>query len=162
VTVLLLEVRRQYGGKTCRRRRTQLRGGGDRSTQPRAQRSSQAAKDIKDLITNSTAQVTDGVDLVNRAGQSLDETASSIKGMADIVAKIASASAEQASGIGQVNKALTQMDDTTQQNSALCEQNAATAKSLEQQAVAMRERVGTSNLDGAARGKTSRRVSAAA
>ena len=106
-----------------------------------AQRSSQAAKDIKDLITNSTAQVSDGVDLVNRAGQSLNEIVSSIKGMADIVAKIANASAEQASGIDQVNKALTQMDDTTQQNSALCEQNAATAKSLEQQAAAMRERV---------------------
>jgi methyl-accepting chemotaxis protein len=106
-----------------------------------AQRSAQAAKDIKDLITNSTAQVGDGVDLVNRAGQSLNEIVSSIKGMADIVAKIANASAEQASGIDQVNKALMQMDDVTQQNSALCEQNAATAKSLEQQSVAMRERV---------------------
>jgi len=106
-----------------------------------AQRSAQAAKDIKDLITNSTAQVSDGVDLVNRAGQSLNEIVSSIKGMADIVSKIANASAEQASGIDQVNKALMRMDDATQQNSALCEQNAATAKSLEQQAVAMRERV---------------------
>jgi methyl-accepting chemotaxis protein len=127
-----------------------------------AQRSSQAAKDIKDLITNSTAQVTDGVDLVNRAGQSLNEIVSSIKGMADIVGKIANASAEQASGIDQVNKALTQMDDTTQQNSALCEQNAATAKSLEQQASAMRESVNAFELDNAARGKPSRRVSTAA
>jgi methyl-accepting chemotaxis protein len=126
-----------------------------------AQRSSQAAKDIKDLITNSTAQVTDGVDLVNRAGQSLNEIVSSIKGMADIVAKIANASAEQASGIDQVNKALTQMDDTTQQNSALCEQNAATAKSLEQQAAAMRERVNAFEL-AERRGRSHRVPSAAA
>src|SRR5262249_19359060 len=99
-------------------------------------------------------------DLVNRAGQSLNEIVSSIKGMADIVGKIANASAEQASGIDQVNKALTQMDDTTQQNSALCEQNAATAKSLEQQAVAMRGRVGAFKLR--ERGGRSRPASTAA
>ena len=103
-------------------------------------------------------QVSDGVDLVSRAGQSLNEIVSSIKGMADIVTKIVSA--EQASGIDQVNKALTQMDDTTQQNSALCEQNAATAKSLEQQAVATRERVNAFEL--AERGGRSRRVPSAA
>jgi methyl-accepting chemotaxis protein len=106
-----------------------------------AQRSSQAAKDIKDLIINSNDQVKDGVDLVNRAGVALNEIVESIKSVASIVSEIANASAEQASGIEQVNKALTQMDEVTQQNSALVEENAATAKTLEHQAKAMDERV---------------------
>jgi methyl-accepting chemotaxis protein len=117
-----------------------------------AQRSSQAAKDIKDLITNSNGQVKDGVDLVNRAGASLTEIVESIKKVAEIVADIANASAEQATGIEQVNKALTQMDEVTQQNSALVEENAATAKTLEHQAKAMDERVAFFKLDAAAEG----------
>jgi methyl-accepting chemotaxis protein len=112
-----------------------------------AQRSSQAAKDIKDLITNSNGQVKDGVELVNRAGTALTEIVESIKTVASIVADIANASAEQASGIEQVNKALTQMDEVTQQNSALVEENAATAKTLEHQAKAMDERVAFFKLD---------------
>jgi methyl-accepting chemotaxis protein len=106
-----------------------------------AQRSSQAAKDIKDLITSSAGQVKDGVDLVNRAGASLSEIVESIKGVAGIVSDIANASNEQASGIDQVTRALTQMDEATQQNSALVEQNAATAKTLDEQQAAMRERI---------------------
>jgi len=115
-----------------------------------AQRSSQAAKDIKDLITNSNGQVKDGVDLVNRAGTALTDIVDSIKKVAEIVADIANASAEQASGIEQVNKALTQMDEVTQQNSALVEENAATAKTLEHQAKAMDERVAFFKLDAVA------------
>ncbi len=115
-----------------------------------AQRSSQAAKDIKDLITNSNDQVKGGVELVNRAGAALTEIVDSIKKVADIVADIASASNEQSTGIEQVNKALTQMDEVTQQNSALVEENAATAKTLEHQAKAMDERVAFFKLDGAA------------
>jgi methyl-accepting chemotaxis protein len=106
-----------------------------------AQRSSQAAKDIKDLITNSTDQVKDGVDLVNRAGQSLNEIVASIKKVTAVVSEIANASMEQSTGIDQINKALNQMDEVTQQNSALVEENAATAKTLEQQAKSMDERV---------------------
>jgi methyl-accepting chemotaxis protein len=106
-----------------------------------AQRSAQAAKDIKDLITNSSGLVKEGVALVNRAGGSLDEIVGSIKTVAEIVAGIAAASIEQSAGIEQVNKALTQMDEVTQQNSALVEENAATAKTLEVQAKAMDERV---------------------
>ena len=112
-----------------------------------AQRSSQAAKDIKDLITNSSTQVKDGVDLVNRTGASLNEIVASIKSVADIVADIATASNEQATGIEQVNKALTQMDEVTQQNSALVEENAATAKTLESQSAAMSERVAFFRID---------------
>ena len=106
-----------------------------------AQRSSQAAKDIKDLIVNSSGQVRDGVDLVNRAGSSLSEIVESIKQVAGIVADIATASAEQASGLDQVSKALVQMDEATQQNSALVEENAATAKTLDDQQAEMRERM---------------------
>src|SRR5262245_14762248 len=112
-----------------------------------AQRSSQAAKDIKDLITSSAGQVKEGVDLVNRAGASLKDIVASIKKVADIVADIANASMEQSTGIEQVNKALTQMDEVTQQNSALVEENAATAKTLETQAGAMDQRVGVFHLD---------------
>ena len=106
-----------------------------------AQRSSQAAKDIKDLITSSTGQVKEGVELVNKTGASLTEILGSIKKVAEIVSDIAAASAEQSSGIDQVNIALTQMDEVTQQNSALVEQNAAAAKALEQQSQTMDERV---------------------
>ena len=113
-----------------------------------AQRSSQAAKDIKDLITNSNGQVKDGVDLVNRAGVALTEIVESIKTVADIVAGIATASAEQSTGIDEINKALTQMDGVTQQNSALVEENAATAKTLEFQAKSMDEQVAFFQVDG--------------
>jgi methyl-accepting chemotaxis protein len=106
-----------------------------------AQRSSQAAKDIKDLITNSSGQVQEGVELVNRAGASLTEIVESIKKVADIVSDIATASAEQARGVDGINRALSQMDEVTQQNSALVEENAATAKTLEHQSKAMSERV---------------------
>ncbi len=106
-----------------------------------AQRSSQAAKDIKDLITSSNGQVKDGVELVSKAGESLNEIVESIKKVAAGVSDIANASIEQATGIEQINKALTQMDEVTQQNSALVEENAATAKTLEHQAKAMDDQV---------------------
>jgi len=112
-----------------------------------AQRSSQAAKDIKDLIGHSTAQVKEGVGLVNDAGGQLHKIVESINGVASIVSQIAAASAEQAGGIDQVNKALAQMDEVTQQNSALVEENAATAKTLEQSSAAMSERVSAFRLD---------------
>ncbi len=115
-----------------------------------AQRSSQAAKDIKHLITGSAGQVRDGVDLVNRAGNSLNEIVDSIKKVAAIVAEIASASTEQAGGIAQINRALGQMDEVVQQNSALVEENAATAKTLEHQARAMSERIATFRVDATA------------
>jgi methyl-accepting chemotaxis protein len=115
-----------------------------------AQRSAQAAKDIKNLITNSNSQVKEGVDLVNEAGAALNEIVESSKGVAEIVSDIAAASAEQATGIDQVNKALAQMDEVTQQNSALVEENAATAKTLEQQSIAMDERVGFFRFDATA------------
>jgi len=106
-----------------------------------AQRSSQAAKDISGLITNSSGQVKGGVELVNRAGAALNDIVESIKGVADIVSDIATASAEQATGLDQIKEALSQMDEATQQNSALVEENAATAKTLADQSGAMGEQV---------------------
>jgi methyl-accepting chemotaxis protein len=124
-----------------------------------AQRSSQAAKDIKDLITSSGGQVQNGVELVNKAGGALAEIVESINQVAAIVSDIASASSEQASGVEEVNKALTQMDEVTQQNSALVEEATATAKTLDEQARAMSERVSFFHLDDAA--EPQRSVSAA-
>jgi methyl-accepting chemotaxis protein len=125
-----------------------------------AQRSSQAAKDIKDLINSSNSQVQEGVELVNRAGGSLEEIVASIMRVATIVADIATASNEQATGLDQISKALSQLDEVTQQNSALVEENAATAKTLEQQSSDMGERVDFFRLDGLA--QTVRAPSAAA
>jgi methyl-accepting chemotaxis protein len=120
-----------------------------------AQRSSQAAKDIKDLIVNSSGQVEQGVQLVNRAGDSLKDILQSIRAGADIVSDIANASSEQAAGIDQINKALAQMDEVTQQNSALVEENAATAKTLEDQSSALDGRVAVFQLDAGAVAATS-------
>jgi methyl-accepting chemotaxis protein len=98
--------------------------------------------------------VQEGVGLVNRAGTALTEIVDSIKRVADIVADIAHASAEQATGLEQVNKALTQMDEVTQQNSALVEENTATAKTLEKESHDMNERISFFRLDtGAPAGK---------
>jgi len=80
--------------------------------------------------------------------------------VADIVSDIARASSEQAEGIDQVNKALSQMDEVTQQNSALVEENAATAKTLEQQATAMNERVSTFHLEGGTTAGAAKRAAA--
>jgi methyl-accepting chemotaxis protein len=114
-----------------------------------AQRSSQAAKDIKSLIATSGVEVQHGVDLVNKAGSSLNEIVHAIRSVATIAAEVANASAEQAIGIEQINQALVRMDEVTQQNSALVEENAATTRRLEDQARTMHERVASFRLDGA-------------
>jgi methyl-accepting chemotaxis protein len=99
-----------------------------------AQRSADAAKEIKALIGRSVEQVEQGTVLVDQAGKTMDEIVGSIQRVSDIVAEISSASAEQSSGVQQVSQAVTQMDQSTQQNSALVEQSAAAANSLRSQA----------------------------
>jgi len=121
-----------------------------------AQRSSEAAKNITDLIAKSSDRVKEGVGLVNRAGTALGEIVASIKQVAEIVASIATASAEQSTGLGQISKALAQMDDVTQQNSALVEENTATAKTLQQQSHDMQTRIATFKLDSGATTSTRR------
>jgi methyl-accepting chemotaxis protein len=112
-----------------------------------AQRSSQAAKDIRELITNSAVQVKEGVELVNSAGKTLEEVVASIGKVTSVVSAIANAGLEQSTGIEQINRALVQMDEATQQNSALVEENAATAKTLEEQAAQMDLRIGMLHKD---------------
>ena len=126
-----------------------------------AQRSSQAAKDIKDLILDSSGQVRQGVDLVNRTGTTLEEIMNSIKEVVDLVSDIATASGEQATGIEQINKTLSQIDEMTQQNAAMVEENAAAARTLGEQAEAMAERIGAFKLSGQPVAKPVQRAAAA-
>ncbi len=102
-----------------------------------AQRSAEAAKEIKTLITGSVAQVEQGTALADQAGESMQEIVTSIKRVSDIVNEISAASVEQSTGVGQVEQAVSQMDQTTQQNAALVEQSAAAADSLRTQAEAL-------------------------
>ena len=99
-----------------------------------AQRSAEAAKEIKGLIGASVDRVEQGSALVDQAGVTMQEVVASIRRVSDIVSEISSASAEQSSGVAQVGQAITRMDQGTQQNAALVEQSAAAADSLKQQA----------------------------
>ncbi|THC40630.1 chemotaxis protein [Massilia sp. Mn16-1_5] len=99
-----------------------------------AQRSAAAAKDIKDLITESVGQVDLGTRLVDQAGATMNEVVDSIKRVSGLIGEIATASDEQRAGIEQVNQAIVQMDHVTQQNAALVEQAAAAAESMQEQA----------------------------
>ncbi|WP_031333960.1 methyl-accepting chemotaxis protein, partial [Xanthomonas phaseoli] len=87
-----------------------------------AQRSSAAAKEIKDLIGDSVQRVTDGSQLVDQAGRTMAEIVSSVQRVTDIMGEISAASQEQSAGIEQVNLTVTQMDEATQQNAALVEE----------------------------------------
>jgi methyl-accepting chemotaxis protein len=104
-----------------------------------AQRSAQAADDIKTLIQNSNGQVNDGVKLVNQAGQSLTAIMGSIGKVSDIVQKISNASQEQAAGVQEINSSITNMDEMTKQNSALVEESSASARTLSDQALKLGE-----------------------
>ncbi len=108
-----------------------------------AQRSGEAAKDIKVLIGASGSEIAQGVHLVNAAGKSLDQIVSSSKSLADTVAEIASAAGEQANGIEEMSQVVAQMDEITQQNAALSEQSAAAAQSLADQIDRLNGLVGT-------------------
>ncbi|QVQ27343.1 methyl-accepting chemotaxis protein [Achromobacter deleyi] len=104
-----------------------------------AQRSAQAAKEIKTLIEDSASKVGEGSRQVEGAGATMQEVVTSVRHVTDIMSEIAAASQEQASGIDQVNRAVAQMDEVTQQNAALVEEAAAAAGSMQDQA---RELVG--------------------
>ena len=106
-----------------------------------AQRSAEAAKEIKGLIEDSVGKVKAGAQLVDESGKTLDDIIAGTQKMADIVAEIAAASIEQASGIDQVNNAVTQMDNMTQDNAALVEEAAAASRSMEDQAQVLMEQV---------------------
>ncbi len=111
-----------------------------------AQRSATAAKEIKQLISQSTGRVSEGSALVDNAGQIIAEIVGSVQRVTDIVSNISSASTEQSLGIEQVNTAVTQMDEVTQQNAALVEQASAAAHALSDQANALRDAVAVFTL----------------
>ena len=106
-----------------------------------AQRSAAAAKDIRDLIAGSKAQVADGVRLVRGAGDTLDEIATSAGSVAQMIAEISAAASEQANGIAAMRQSVGHMDEATQQNAALAEQSAGVAADLAERIEVLRELV---------------------
>jgi methyl-accepting chemotaxis protein len=98
-----------------------------------AQRSAEAAKEIKSLISTSTAQVGEGVQLVAETGKSLERIVAKVAEINTVVSDIASGAQEQATGLQQVNTAINEMDKVTQQNAAMAEQATAAGRSLAQE-----------------------------
>ncbi|MEO3691768.1 methyl-accepting chemotaxis protein [Roseateles paludis] len=113
-----------------------------------AQRSADAAKEIKQLITHSVEQVERGTAQADRAGSTMTEIVQSIRRVTDIVSEISAASEEQNGDVAQVGQAIGQMDQATQQNAALVEQSAAAAESLSQQAKQLVQAVALFKLRG--------------
>ena len=111
-----------------------------------AQRSATAAKEIKELISDSVAKVEDGSRLVDEAGATMDEIVTAVKRVTDIMSEISAASHEQSTGIEQVNQAVTQMDEVTQQNAALVEEAAAATESMKEQAQVLTQAVSAFKL----------------
>jgi len=113
-----------------------------------AQRSASAAKEIKELISDSVEKVEEGARYVDESGNALQEIMAAVENVSSIIGEIASASQEQASGIDQVNTAVNQMDEGTQQNAALVEQVAAASESMEEQARQLQKLVNFFRVDG--------------
>ena len=112
-----------------------------------AQRSADAAKEIKSLISASVERVEHGSTLVDRAGATMTEIVTSIARVTDIMGEISAASTEQSTGVGQIGEAIAQMDEATQQNAALVEESAAAAESLRDQAQQLVQVVAVFKLD---------------
>ena len=114
-----------------------------------AQRSATAAREIKQLIEDSTGKVADGAQLAEQAGKTMGEIVASVQRVTDIMAEISAASQEQAAGIEQVNQTIVQMDETTQQNAALVEEASAAARSMEEQAAGLAQAIAVFRLEDA-------------
>jgi methyl-accepting chemotaxis protein len=112
-----------------------------------AQRSSTAAKEIKELITDSVNKTSEGTKQVENAGETMKEIVASVKRVSDIIGEIAAASNEQSAGISEINQAIIKMDDVTQQNTALVEEAAAAAESLMEQADELANTVSVFSLE---------------
>jgi methyl-accepting chemotaxis protein len=123
-----------------------------------AQRSAEAAKEIKALIEESTSKVDSGSKLAAEAGETMKEVVASVRKVAEITGDISTASREQASGIQQVGQAVTQMDQVTQQNAALVEEVAAASASLQEQAAGLSRAVSAFRVDQSAREDTGLRL----
>ena len=114
-----------------------------------AQRSAEAAKEIKTLIGASVERVESGTQLVQNAGATMGEIVASVQRVTDVIAEISAASREQSDGIHQINAAVTQLDQMTQQNAALVEQSAAAAESLRDQSGRLSEAISVFRLSNA-------------
>jgi methyl-accepting chemotaxis protein len=112
-----------------------------------AQRSGEAAKQIKQLITESVERIDGGSVLISKVGSNIQEVVSEVDGVSNLISQIASEAAGQTAGVGQIDVALQQLDTTTQQNAALVEQAAAAADSLRQQAAALAHAVAAFQLE---------------
>jgi methyl-accepting chemotaxis protein len=99
-----------------------------------AQRSAEAAKEIKGLISTSTAQVSQGVVLVGETGKALERIMAQVVEINNVVAEIAAGAKEQSTAIEEVNTTINQMDQMTQQNAAMAEQSTAASRSLSEEA----------------------------
>jgi methyl-accepting chemotaxis protein len=112
-----------------------------------AQRSGSAAKEIKELIGESAAKVEQGASLVSDAQKTIQEAMKAVERVTGVMSEIEASALEQSDGIEQVNKAVSQIDEVTQHNAALVEQAAAAAKSLEEQAIVLKEAIAVFRLE---------------
>jgi methyl-accepting chemotaxis protein len=113
-----------------------------------AQRSADAAREIKSLIVRSVGEVDEGTRIAGEAGGTMADIVRSVGRVNDIVGEISSAAHEQSTGIGQINEAVGQLDTVTQQNAALVEEAAAATRSMEEQADRLVEAVSVFRIDG--------------
>ncbi|WP_270174190.1 methyl-accepting chemotaxis protein [Diaphorobacter sp. ED-3] len=111
-----------------------------------AQRSAEAAKEIKQLITTSVDNVQSGSAQVEQAGQSMQDIVHSVRRVSDLIGEITASSTEQRDGIGQVNQAVANLDQMTQQNAALVEESSAAAAALHEQAQRLAQVVAVFNV----------------
>ena len=114
-----------------------------------AQRSAEAAREIKGLIGASVERVESGAKLVSDAGSTMTELVASVQRVTQVMGEITNASSEQSAGLGQVNQSVAELDRMTQQNAALVEQSAAAAESLKDQAARLAALVATFRLNAA-------------
>ncbi|WP_322015145.1 methyl-accepting chemotaxis protein [Paraburkholderia sp. J12] len=112
-----------------------------------AQRSAQAAKEIKALIESTVSSVTSGSQQVRRAGETMDEIVQNVSNVTTIISEVTNAASEQTRGIQEVNRAVSQLDEMVQQNAALVEESTAAATALRGQATTLAEAVGQFRLD---------------
>lgn len=119
-----------------------------------AQKSAEAAKEIKELIDESVSRISQGTELASQSGEMLNTINESIDSITQMVQQIAEASAEQANGVSQVHVAINQIDQVTQQNAALVEETTAAAESMSEQSIVLREDMAFFQTDSVASGKS--------
>ncbi|MGO7018596.1 methyl-accepting chemotaxis protein [Rhizobium leguminosarum] len=119
-----------------------------------AQRSANAAKEIKSLINSSASQVADGVDLVGLAGDALQKISEQVMGIDSLIKQISSSAGEQAIGLNEINVAMNQMDQVTQQNAAMVEEATAASATLNDEAMTLSELVARFRVSGSEAGRT--------